>query len=65
MELETPIKNIYFETELIGRHNVHNILSVFSFGFMLNIPINYTYLLIRKIESIPDRMQVISYGNRK
>mmetsp|Transcript_34628 Transcript_34628/g.64135 ORF Transcript_34628/g.64135 Transcript_34628/m.64135 type:complete len:549 (+) Transcript_34628:728-2374(+) len=62
VEVRTPIENIYFETDLVGKHNVHNILTMYSLGFALNIPANYVNMTINKIESIPDRMQRIDAG---
>nr|BAS01527.1 UDP-N-acetylmuramoylalanyl-D-glutamate-2-6-diaminopimelate ligase [Lotharella vacuolata] len=55
-------KKTLLTINLVSKHNIRNILCVFSFGFIINIPINYIVLSMERIGSIPNRMQNLDLG---
>ena len=53
-------QEIKFETQLLGKHNVANLLAVVCVGLSQGIPMEKIKAVIKNIEPIPGRMEVIS-----
>ena len=53
-------QEIKFETRLLGKHNIANLLAVICLGLSQNIPIEKIKLAVKNIKPIPGRMEVIS-----
>ena len=51
-----------FETQLIGKHNVLNIVSAISVAHSLGISLEKIAVQVRKLESVPHRMQLVKSG---
>ena len=47
-----------FETRLLGRHNIYNILSGIALGMYLGLSINELMLSVKKIRPIPHRLEI-------
>ncbi|RCW71956.1 UDP-N-acetylmuramoyl-tripeptide--D-alanyl-D-alanine ligase [Saliterribacillus persicus] len=50
--------NAVFETKLLGKHNVYNILAAISLAWELNVPLNKLQLGVKKIQPVKHRMEV-------
>lgn len=51
-----------FETKLIGRHNVENIMAAIAVADRLGVPPEEIALSVRRLESVPHRLQLIRRG---
>lgn len=51
-----------FSTKLIGAHNVQNIVGAIATANTLGIPLEKLVMPVRRLESVPHRLQVISRG---
>ncbi len=51
-----------FETKLIGRHNVENIIGAVAVADRLGVPPEDIALAVRRLESVPHRLQLIRRG---
>ena len=57
-------KNTYpFETRLLGKNNIYNILAGVLLGKQLNISIEELKLGVKKVSSIEHRLELKKYGN--
>ena len=57
-------KNIYpFYTKLLGKENVYNILSAIALGKYLGMKITDLQLGVRKVKTIPHRLEIKKMGN--
>lgn len=57
-------KNKYeFETRLLGRHNIYNILSALALGYEFKIPIKDLILATRRVKPIEHRLELKRLGN--
>lgn len=57
-------KNKYeFETKLLGKHNIYNILSALALGYEFNIPIKDLQLATRRVKPIEHRLELKKLGN--
>lgn len=57
-------KNKYhFETKLLGKHNVYNILSGIMLGYELGLKINELQRGVNSIKTIEHRLELKKYGN--
>lgn len=58
------VKGTYkFETKLLGRHNVYNILSALALGYEFGIDIKDLQLGVRKVRPIEHRLELKRLGN--
>ncbi len=53
-------QEIKFETQLLGKHNIANLLAVICLGLSQDIPMEKIKEAVKNIEPIPGRMEVIS-----
>lgn len=51
-----------FETTLIGRHNVQNIIGAIAVADTLGVPPEDIALAVRRLESVPHRLQLLRRG---
>lgn len=57
-------KNKYkFETKLLGRHNVYNILSALALGYEFGVSIKDLQLGVKKVRPIEHRLEMKKIGN--
>ena len=49
-----------FETQLLGKHNIANLLAVICIGLSQDIPMEKIKLAVKNIKPIPGRMEVIA-----
>lgn len=57
-------KNKYhFETRLLGKANIYNILASIALGYELGIEIDRLILGVKKVNSIEHRLELKKYGN--
>ena len=57
-------KNKYeFETRLLGRHNIYNILSALALGYEFKIPIKDLIIATRRVKPIEHRLELKRLGN--
>lgn len=62
-QILTPLGVIDFESHLVGKHNLENILSAVGVGVALNISAAHMKTGIEKIRSIPGRLEPIPNDN--
>jgi UDP-N-acetylmuramoyl-tripeptide--D-alanyl-D-alanine ligase len=56
--------NLYhFETKLLGRHNVYNILSALALGYEFGVDIKDLQLGVKKVRPIEHRLELKKLGN--
>lgn len=55
-------KTISFETRLLGRHNISNILSGLAVGYEFGIPIEKLVMAVKKIKPIEHRLELKRLG---
>ena len=56
--------NADFETKLLGKHNVYNLLAAISVAWEMGVPLNKIQLGVRKIQAVPHRMEIKKgFGN--
>ncbi|MCL2087584.1 MAG: UDP-N-acetylmuramoyl-tripeptide--D-alanyl-D-alanine ligase [Oscillospiraceae bacterium] len=53
-----------FETALIGEHNVQNIVGGMSAAHFMGVSLNELYLPVKRLKSVPHRMELIDGGER-
>lgn len=58
-----PLGDFPFETRLIGRHNVLNIVGAIAAASTLGVPMADLQIRVRLLESVPHRLQLIKGGN--
>ena len=56
-------KKYQFETKLLGRHNVYNILSALALGYEFGVSIKDLQLGVRKVRPIEHRLELKKLGN--
>ena len=56
-------KKYKFETKLLGRHNVYNILSALALGIEFGIPIKDLQLAVKRVKSIEHRLSLTKFAN--
>ncbi len=56
-------KEYTFTTRLIGRHNVLNIAGAVAVADTLGVPMEDIVMQVRRLESVPHRLQLIKNGN--
>ena len=56
-------KKYKFETKLLGRHNVYNILSALALGFEFGIPIKDLQLAVKRAKSVEHRLSLTKFAN--
>ncbi len=52
-----------FTTKLIGKHNVQNIAGAIAVADALGVPMEDIVMQVRRLESVPHRLQLIRNGN--
>ncbi|GAA0307477.1 UDP-N-acetylmuramoyl-tripeptide--D-alanyl-D-alanine ligase [Gracilibacillus halotolerans] len=53
-----------FETKLLGKHNVYNILAAISVAWEMEVPLNKIQQGVKKIQAVPHRMEIKKgFGN--
>jgi len=58
-EIATPGGTLHFKSELVGRHNLENILCAAGVGSALNVPIAHIKSGIEAVSAIPGRLERI------
>lgn len=53
----------FYKTELIGRHNVINIAGAIAVSHSMGIPLEALVPAVRRLESVPHRLQLINKGD--
>lgn len=56
-------KEYRFETKLLGRHNVYNILSALALGYEFGISVKDLQLGVKKVRPIEHRLEIKRLGN--
>ena len=56
-------KKYKFETKLLGRHNVYNILSAVALGYEFGISIKDLQIAVRRVKPIEHRLELKRLGN--
>lgn len=56
-------KKYKFETKLLGRHNVYNILSALALGYEFGIPIKDLQLAVKRAKSVEHRLSLTKFAN--
>ncbi len=52
-----------FTTKLVGRHNVENIVGAIAAAHSLGVPMNKLKMGVRRIQSVPHRLELTKHGN--
>ena len=52
-----------FTTRLVGEHNVQNILGAIACANSLGIPMTRLKMAVRRLQSVPHRLELIKHGN--
>lgn len=53
-----------FETKIVGKHNVYNILAAISVAWEMGVPLNKVQLGVKKIQAVQHRMEIKKgFGN--
>ena len=55
-------KSYDFETKLLGKHNISNIIAALSVGYEFNIPINKLQIAVKNIRPIEHRLELKKLG---
>lgn len=63
VEFSGDKKKYQFETKLLGRHNIYNILSALALGYEFKIPIKDLCLAVRRVKPIEHRLEIKKIGN--
>lgn len=53
----------HFETRLLGKHNIYNILAGIALGYELGINISELQIAVSRVEPIEHRLELKAYGN--
>ena len=51
-----------FNTKLVGRHNVENIMGAIAAAYKMGIPMNKLKMGVRRIQSVPHRLELVKHG---
>ncbi len=51
-----------YTTKLVGRHNVENIVGAIAAANSLGIPMNKLKMAVRRIQSVPHRLELVKHG---
>jgi UDP-N-acetylmuramoyl-L-alanyl-D-glutamate--2,6-diaminopimelate ligase len=60
--LKTPQGDIHFQTPLLGRFNLHNIMAAAGAAFALDIPLEYIRSGLKNVTSVPGRTERVGKG---
>ncbi len=52
-----------YTTKLVGQHNVENIVGAIAAANSLGIPMNKLKMAVRRIQSVPHRLELVKHGN--
>ncbi len=52
-----------FNTKLVGRHNVENIVGAIAAAHSLGITMNKLKMGVRRLQSVPHRLELVKHGN--
>ena len=52
-----------FETKLLGKYNIINLVAAISYALLLNVDASDIKSALRNIEAVPHRLQILPYGN--
>ncbi len=52
-----------FNTKLVGRHNVENIVGAIAAANSLGIPMTKLRMAVRRLQSVPHRLELVKHGN--
>ena len=63
IEFKNDNKKYKFETNLLGRHNIYNILSGVALGYEFGISIKDLQTAVRRIKPIEHRLEIKKLGN--
>lgn len=55
MIVATPVGRLEIISNLIGRHNVHNVLAAVAVGVLLNLPLESIGASIESVQVVPGR----------
>lgn len=58
------LRGVTFHTRLLGRHNILNLCAAIAVANTLGIPLEKLTLPVRRLESVPHRLQLLGAGNR-
>ncbi|MDR3332652.1 MAG: UDP-N-acetylmuramoyl-tripeptide--D-alanyl-D-alanine ligase [Synergistaceae bacterium] len=56
-------REVLFETKLIGRHNVTNILAAIAAADSLGVPLEDIVIAVRRLKPVPHRLQLLDRGD--
>ena len=56
-------KTYSFETKLLGRHNIYNILSALALGYLFSIPIKDLQTAVKRVKPVEHRLEIKKLGN--
>lgn len=56
-------KKYKFETKLLGKHNVYNILAGLALGYEFGIPIKDLQMAVKKVKPVEHRLEIKRLGN--
>eukprot|EP00879_Flechtneria_rotunda_P031764 GHRR01034725.1.p1 GENE.GHRR01034725.1~~GHRR01034725.1.p1 ORF type:complete len:157 (+),score=37.94 GHRR01034725.1:249-719(+) len=60
MIVATPVGRLEIVTDMVGRHNVYNILAAIAVGVLLNIPLADIGAGIESVQIVPGRCEVVN-----
>ena len=63
IEIAKEGKKYEFETKLLGKHNIYNILSAVALGYELGISVKDLQLAVKRVKSIEHRLELKKIGN--
>lgn len=52
-----------YSTKLVGTHNVENIVGAIAVANSFGIPMNKLKMAVRRIQSVPHRLELVKHGN--
>ena len=55
-------KDETFETKLLGKYNIINLVAAISYAMLLGVDIESIKNAVKSIEGVPHRLQILSYG---
>ena len=51
-----------FNTKLVGRHNVENIMGAIAAAYKMGVPMNKLKMAVRRLQSVPHRLELVKHG---